>query len=86
MVFQLFDFAILKIHKNVNLDFFNSLHRSVDNFGFLIAGVNGSYVVSMIMLRVLCCEYLIHIVQEKIFMIYVILFIPSDSYNSMFIS
>ena len=45
-----------------------------------------SYVVSIIMLRVLCCDYLIHIVQEKIFMIHVILFIPSDSYNSIFIS
>jgi putative transposase len=47
---------------------------------------NGSYVVSIILLRVLCCEYLIHMVQEKLFMIHVILFIPSGSYNSIFIS
>jgi hypothetical protein len=53
---------------------------------YLVLNPYGSYVVGMIMLRVLCCEYLIHIVQEKIFMIYVILFIPSDSYNSIFIS
>ena len=60
--------------------------RSIDYFGFLIGVHYGSYVVSIIMLRVLCCDYLIHIVQEKIFMIHVIIFIPSDSYNSIFIS
>ena len=66
--------------------FTKTTSRSVDNFVLLGEILNGSYVASMIMLRVLCCDYLIHIVQEKIFMIHVILFIPSDSYHSIFIS
>ena len=39
---QLLDLTILKIHKNANLDFFDSLFGSVDNLGFLVGALNGS--------------------------------------------